>query len=215
MYEEGAVEKILAELEAKTFKDTISFLDFLRKIARDNYIPVMREKTIELLIELVKKKQPKQILEIGTSIGTSAIATLSGCSGYLTTIDKDENVLYAARQNIARLNLDKRCEFICGDCMQVVDMMQGNKYDFIILDGPKGQYLELYQMLFPMLNSGAIMFIDDIKYFDLVTKEGFVERKHRTIVNAMRKFLDRLQSDKNVLTTLYDIEDGIAVAERL
>lgn len=216
MYDDIALQKILQKVSEQSVinADIEIFLKELREEARKNYIPVMRDKTACLLGEIVRKKQPEAILEIGTSIGTSGIVALSNCNGHLTTIDNDDNVQSLARIGIAACNLSTRCQFILGDCDEVVSMMTNNRYDFIILDGPKSHYLDLYEMLIPMLKSGGIMFIDDTFYHDLVGKSGFIERKHRTIVNAMQKFLDRINSDDKVIATTYDIEDGVVVAEK-
>lgn len=215
MYEDGAIEKVINELNSKIFINCQEYVTALRILARENYIPVMREKTSYLLGEIISKANPKQILEIGTSLGVSGITALLNSIGRLTTIDIDECVLTAAKKSFERCNILDRCEFILGDCMEVVDMMEGNSYDFIILDGPKGQYLELYKMLFPMLCENGIIFVDDTNYFELINKDGFVERKHRTIVNAMRHFLDTINNDKRVTVTAYDIENGVTVIRRI
>lgn len=215
MYESGAVEKIMEKMNTK-FSSLDEFLHELREVARENYIPVMRKETTSLLKSYIEKCQPKQILEIGTSLGVSGMTALSASKGArLTTIDIDEVVTYGAKKFFSQFKLDTRCEFILGDANKVIAMMDKNQYDFIILDGPKGQYLELYKMLLPMLDVGGIMFVDDINYFNLINKDGFVERKHRTIVNAMRQFLDTINNDTNVKVTLFNIDDGVLVAERV
>jgi predicted O-methyltransferase YrrM len=196
-------------------KDEIDlYLESKRIEARKEYIPVMRDKTALLLASLVEKYQPKNILEIGTSIGTSGILTLSRCDGFLATIDIDDSVQRIAKENFRECGFIDRCEFINGDCNEVVYMMADNKYDFIILDGPKGQYLELYEMLIPKLNSGGILFADDVLFYGLIDGEGIARHKHRTIITNLRKFKKRVETDDRIIATFYDIEDGVTVAEK-
>ncbi len=215
MYEVGAVEKVGQSLKGKEFASVYEFLDSLRKVARRYYIPVMRKKTTELLKSLIIKNKPKEMLEIGTSLGVSGMTALASSAGRLTTIDIDEEVTNQAKDFFARHNLLSRCEFILGDAVSVVSMMDNNRYDFIILDGPKGQYIELYKMLAPMLNKDGIMFVDDINYARFIDKKGLDKRKHRTIINNMKEFLDTINNDINIKATVYDIEDGVLLAEKI
>jgi len=174
----------------------------------------MREQTTRLLGDIVRKYNPREILEIGTGEGVSGITALANCTGRLTTIDIDEDAILRAKENLEKCNLRPRCEFILGDCVEVISLMD-NRYDFVILDGPKGQYAKIYELLFPMLEKGGIIFADDIKYLGLVEKDGTPAHKHRTIVNTMRRFIDTLKEDTRVSVAFYDIEDGVAVAEKL
>lgn len=191
-----------------------SFVRELRSKAWESYIPVMRENTAELLAYYIKKQNPKNILEIGTSIGTSGIICLNNCSGKLTTIEIDEDVQTQAKSNFRQCNFCDRAEFVLGDCTQVIFMMDNNHYDFVVLDGPKSHYLELYKMLMPLLSERGVIFVDNVNYHDLTRADGEAKRKHRTIVKAMREFLLYIQKDKSVKITKYDIEDGIVVIEK-
>lgn len=190
------------------------FINELRSKAWQNYVPVMREKTAVLLAEYIKKHQPKNILEIGTSIGTSGLICLNNAKSKLTTIEIDEDTQDKAKDNIKHCGFYDRVEFVLGDCNQVVFMMDGNHYDFIVLDGPKSHYLELYKMLITKLTSKGIIFVDNVSYHDLTNAEGEAKRKHRTIVKAMREFLQYVDNDKSVTVTKYEIEDGVIAIEK-
>lgn len=192
-----------------------NFVDSLRNEAWKSYIPVMRVKTAKLLSRYIKKYNPKNILEIGTSIGTSGIICLNNCNGRLTTIEIDEDTIEKAKDNFRRCNFYDRAEFVLGDCDQIVFMMDGNKYDFVVLDGPKSHYLELYKMLISLLNDKGVMFVDNVNYHDLTNAQGEPKRKHRTIVKGMKDFLQYIQNDHSVNVTKYDIEDGVIVIVKL
>lgn len=186
----------------------------LRAYAKQNYIPVLREEGAEVLKEWLIKSKPKRILEIGTSIGTSGILALSVTEAKLVTIDKDFNVLLQAKKNFEELNLLSRAEFIFDDCFSVLTLMTG-EFDFVILDGPKGHNKELTELVFPLLKKGGIIFVDNIYFHDKVNIKGNIPHKHRTIVRNMRDFIDYINTNKNMNTTLYDNGDGIAVIEKL
>lgn len=197
-----------------TKEEINSFISELRSKAWDSYIPVMRENTAKLLADYVKEYAPKNILEIGTSIGTSGLICLNNSKALLTTIEIDEDTQEKAKRNFAHCNFCSRTEFILGDCNQVVFMMDGNHYDFVVLDGPKSHYLELYKLLVTKLPSKGIIFVDNVSYHNLITSSLEAKRKHRTIVKAMREFLLYIDNDDNVIVTKYDIEDGIVIIEK-
>lgn len=185
----------------------------LRDYANERFIPVLQKSTADILEQWLKKSNPKRILEVGTSIGTSGILMLSRTNAILTTIEIDEDTFLQAWQNFVQTGLKQRCEMINGDCFEVLMLMQKN-FDFILLDGPKAHNMELVELVFPMLEKGGTIFIDNIYFHDKVYAEK-VEHKHRTIVTNMRKFLQYIQENNEMKVSLYDIGDGIAVIEKL
>lgn len=186
----------------------------LRQKAWQSYIPVMRDRTAKLLADYIYKSQPHSILEIGTSIGTSGIICLNNCQGKLTTIEIAEEIQRQAKENFANCNLLHRVEFLLGDCNEIIFMMSGNSYDFVVLDGPKSHYLELYKQLRTMLNDKGIIFVDNVDYHHLTNMQGEPKHKHRTIVRAMRAFLSYIDKDNTVTVTKHGIEDGVVVIQK-
>lgn len=186
----------------------------LRKIANENFIPTMKLPTIELLIKYLKEYNPKKVLEIGTSIGISGIEILKNSSAFLTTIEKDENIFLKARENFFECDFSDRTEQILGDCNEIL-MMMSKKFDFVILDGPKGHNEELTKLILPFLNKNGIIFVDNTNFHDKIKFEGKVPHKHRTIVANMRKFFQFLDDNKNLETTYFDDGDGIAIIKKL
>ena len=62
--------------------------EFIGVESRD-YCPFIREKTEELLINLLKENAPKSILEIGTFLGYSASLMAEVCpQASITTLEK-------------------------------------------------------------------------------------------------------------------------------
>ena len=74
----------------------------IREFARKNYVPIVRPKTLEILIEEIKKNNPKTILEIGTAIGYSGIRMLENSVANLVTIEKDEKMRDIALKNFKK-----------------------------------------------------------------------------------------------------------------
>ncbi len=179
------------------------------------YRPIVREKSIEFLESLIKEHKPKKILEIGTFIGYSASVMLEADKeNFVCTIEKDENNAKDAVKNLNELGFAGRFEVVCCDAFDFLQQHQQEKYDFIFLDGPKGQYIKYLPYLKSIMNAGAILLADDILFYGLVRGAEKVEHKHRALVNNLRKFLDAISNDDELETTIYDFANGMSLSKK-
>ena len=193
------------------------FLEQVKQRARKDYIPIVRDKTAEALAKVCKEKGPKRILEIGTAIGYSGIIMLKNCNGTLVTIEKDEERAKEAHDNFISAGLSARITQKIDDAQNVIKKLreQGEKFDLIFLDGPKGQYKNYYPFLKELLSGGGILFCDNVNLLGLVKQEGEIPHKHRSMVNHLREFIEQLKADKELQTTFYDIDDGFSISEKI
>lgn len=183
----------------------------IRKFAKENYIPIVRPQTCKLLIEKIKEIKPKSILEIGTAIGYSGILMLQNCEAHLTTLEKDEKMKQLAQENFKKENLLERVDLIFGDAFDYIQKST-QKFDFIFLDGPKGQYAKYLTYLLHLLNNDGLMFCDNVLFEGLVQDENAViDKKHRTIVNNLRLFLKMVQENNDIESEIINIEDGVCL----
>ena len=89
------------------------------------------------------------------------------------------------------------------------------KYDFIFLDGPKGQYIRYFPILKELLNVNGYLVADNVYFHGMVKMEGKIPHKHRSIVNNLRKFIDAISTDKDFETKIFEIGDGISVSKKI
>lgn len=187
----------------------------LREKAKSDGEPVLRDKSFELLIKTVKEKAPSKILEIGTNVGLSSVAMLlSSKNSTLTGIEIDEEKKHSAEKNYALFGVENRAKIFLGDASLIIPVLSGC-YDFIFLDGPKGHYYEYLQNLLSILNKGGILFADNVLFKGYVWGRVDTPKKHNTIKHSMENFLTAITTDKNLKTTVYDIEDGVSITEKL
>ena len=191
-------------------------IEQLRQKSRENFVPIVRDKTLQKLLSLIKEKQPNRILEIGTATGYSAINMLRSCNGAIVTIEKNEQRAEEARQNIKDADFEERTTLICGDALVVLNDLSNNKekFDFVFLDGPKGQYIRYFPLIKSMLVAGGIIFADNVGVLGLVNHSEKVTHKNRTMVRNMQAFLRALQEDIDFNTQIFDEDDGYAIAYR-
>ena len=191
-------------------------LSQLEKFARERYIPVMLDDTKELLFETVKKAQPKRILEIGTAIGYSGIVMLSASkNATLNTVELDEQSAKLAKKNFDEFGVGERVNIFVGDAREIVRLLTGS-YDFIFLDGPKGQYEAFLPYLTDLLEVGGTLVCDNVLYKGLVEQIPADKRhKHITVARNMHAFLHDITTNPRYDTVLHRIGDGVTVSVKL
>ena len=181
---------------------------------REKHIPVVRKQTAELLCKLVAENEPKHILELGTAVGYSgSIMLLSSPKSELKTVEINSQMCRLAKQTFLKYNVADRAEIICDDILSYLET-ETQQFDFIFLDGPKGQYIKYFSHLKRLIKSGGIIFCDDVLYFGMVMDDSKVVHKKITIVRNLREFISKCQQDTDFETQLLDIEDGIFILKK-
>ena len=191
-------------------------LKLIEQFARKNYIPVMLDDTKELLYQTVANCQPKRILEIGTAIGYSGIVMLSACeTATLNTIELLESSANMARENFRDAGVLERVTIFVGDAREIVMQLTGS-YDFIFMDGPKGQYEVFLPYLTDLLEVGGTLVCDNVLYKGLVEHVPENKRhKHITVARNLNAFLHDITTNPRYQTELFRIGDGVTISKKL
>ncbi|CCZ94864.1 o-methyltransferase [Corallococcus sp. CAG:1435] len=191
-------------------------LQELLRYARQRYIPVMLDDTRQLLFDVVSRCRPKRILEIGTAIGYSGIIMLTASPlATLNTIELDEQVANIARQNFQKAEMSDRVNLFVGDAREIVTLLTGS-YDFIFMDGPKGQYEVFLPYLTEVLEVGGTLVCDNVLYKGLAENVPENKRhKHITVARNMHAFLQDITTNQRYRTQLYRTGDGVSVSVKL
>lgn len=194
-----------------------NILKEIENFARQNKIPVILPKTQEFLKEICKKHQPKQILEIGTAIGFSASLMLLNCGAFITCAEASAPNIKLAKQNFERLNLTSRVNIVEGDCLNTLPKLIGKKFDLIFLDGPKGLYPQILNLLLPLLAKDGILVADNVEFRGMVSLGAEItEHRFEKTVFALREFIENARQNKNLKVCVYpEIGDGILVAKNM
>ncbi len=197
-------------------RKTVGDMAEMRKNAYGEHIPVLFSETERLLDVLVRMKQPRKILEIGTAIGFSGILMLKAAPlATLNTIEKLTDSADAARENFRKYGVSDRVNLFEGDAGEIIPMLTGS-YDFIFMDGPKGQYPEFYPYLKKLLVSGGVLVCDNVLYKGLVENIPENKRhKHITIARNLHVFLEIISNDPEMSTVTLKIGDGVSVSVKM
>lgn len=206
----------IVEYIRNTIKEDDGILMELREFAASNGIPVIQPETAKLLLVLGLAVKPLRILEAGTAIGYSSILlskTLRN-GGVVDTIENDCKMLDMARHNIRMAGCQDRINSIAGDIAEVLRCLD-KKYDFILLDAAKGQYIELLPDCIRLLENGGLLVSDNVLFKGMVANDKLVIRRKKTIVKNLREYLDNICNNPALETSILPVGDGVAVSVRV
>ena len=190
-------------------------LDNIRHLSTVEFLPILSKECEVVLLDLLKKENPKYILEIGTCVGYSSSMMLLNSDAIVDTIELDEERQKVAKSVWEAQGLSNRVNAFLGDANIILkDVIKDKEYDFVFLDGPKSRYLEHLQIVLPHVKQGGIILADDVLFFGLVKGEEHVAHKHRTIVRHLREFLDYIEKDESLSVELINEGNGIAIIRK-
>lgn len=193
--------------------DTEYLIRKMEKYADEKGIPIMEKEGISFLAEFVKLNKIKNVLEIGSEIGYSAInMALVSDDVMVTTIERDKDRYIEAVKNIKNANLDHRITLVLADAL---DFNTNEKFDLIFIDAAKSQYLKFFNKFSKNLNPKGYIVTDNIKFHGLTFYDKTkLSRNLRQMVGKLENFINFLCDNKEFKTRFFDIGDGIAISRR-
>lgn len=195
-------------------KGNTAFLDELEKRALRERVPVIRKPMQSLLKFLLCLLKPRDILEVGTAIGFSALlmSEYGPENCHITTIEKYEKRIPQARENFRRAGAEDRISLLEGDAADILQELTG-VYDLIFMDAAKGQYLSFLPEVLRLLAPGGLLVSDNVlQDGDIVESRFAVTRRNRTIHARMRDYLYELKHDPRLETVILPVGDGAALS---
>jgi predicted O-methyltransferase YrrM len=166
----------------------------------DAFLPVSPEVGRFLYI-LVRTRQPKLVVEFGTSFGLSAIhiaaALRDNRQGRLIATELNAEKAARATENLKRAGLSDLVEVKRGDAFETLSDVSG--IDFLLLDGWKGLYLPMLKKLEPVLEPGCLIVADDLK----------------VMPEVLQSYLDYVRDGQNGYTSSeLPLDDGLELSFR-
>jgi len=201
------------EYVRNTIRKNDGILKELEEFAEKNHVPIIQPEVARLMQVLGRIIRPKNILEVGTAIGYSAIllSEILEPDGKIDTIDRYELMIERAKENIKRAGLSAVINVITGDALDVLKCLD-KKYDLIFLDAAKGQYMEFLPECMRMLKPKGVIRSDNVLYKGMVANDELVVRRKKTIVRRMRDYLDAICNCDELDTSLIPVGDGFAIS---
>ena len=204
-------------LEGGLLNNVLNFDEYLigmRKYAVENHVPIIKDDGLVFLSQLIKIKNAKEVLEIGTAIAYSSIC-MAGLGCHVTTIERDKDMYDLAIENIKNTNNNSNIDVVFGDALEQFDTLKNKKFDLIFIDAAKGQYKKFFEIYTPLLNDDGFVVCDNMTFHNLVNAdtEG-MSRSLRGLVTKLKNFTDFLLTNSDFETSIYNIGDGVAVSTK-
>lgn len=185
----------------------------LEDYAKKYNIPIMQKDGILYLCNYIKENNIKNILEIGSAIGYSAIMMAKVSKDIkVTTIEKDLERYTIAVSNIKKQELDNQINIINADA---IDINLSDKYDLIFIDAAKGKNTLFFNKFKDNLSNQGTIITDNLSFHGLVEDPRLVKTKNqRGIVNKIKSYIEFLDTNKEFTTTYTKVGDTIAISKR-
>lgn len=193
-----------------------SYLNELERYAKKTNVPIIRTEMQSLLKFLLAMKEPKEILEVGTAIGFSALlmSEYGPKDCHITTIEKYEKRIPLARENFKKAGKEEAITLLEGDATEILQTLEGS-YDFIFMDAAKGQYIHFLPEILRLLKVGGLLISDNVlQDGDIIESRFAVTRRNRTIHARMREYLYELKHHEDLETVMLPVGDGVTISVR-
>lgn len=196
--------------------------DYLYRLYRDTNVRLLHGRMASghlqgrLLKMLVKMQRPKNIIEVGTFSGYSALCLAEGLDddGHLYTFEINDEQEDFTRPWLEGSPYADKISFIIGDATTEAPRIAKEKgilFDLAFLDGDKRTYAETYEMLLPIMSKGAIILADNTLWDGHVIEPDY-SRDHQT--QGIRRFNDLIAEDDRVEKVIIPLRDGLTIIRK-
>nr|MBP8935983.1 class I SAM-dependent methyltransferase [Prevotella sp.] len=167
----------------------------------------------QLLKMLVGMIKPKNILEVGTFSGYSAISMAKGLDndGKVYTFEINDEMEDFTRKWIDGSDVADKIVFNIGDA-NILAPELGIDFDMAFIDGDKRTYIETYEMTMTILRKGGYILADNTLWDGHVIDPAY-DRDRQTI--GIRNFNDHVAADDRVEKVILPIRDGLSLIKKI
>ena len=185
----------------------------IKQKALSDHIPIIMDDTLLEIEKRMQEKKPTKILEIGTAVGYSAIcfSEFLGDNGKIDTIERDEERVKEAIENISQMELEDKINIIVGDAVEILPTLN-EKYDMIFIDAAKGKYPFFLKEALRLLSDNGTIFADNVLYKGYVMSD-YNKHKQRTAVRNLREYIQEVTQNPDLETEILEVGDGLAVSK--
>ena len=166
-----------------------------------------------LLKMLVTMIRPRNIIEVGTFSGYSAICMAEGLEegGKVWTFEINDEQEDFTRPWIEGSPVADKIKFIIGDAITMAPSL-GVVFDMAFVDGDKRTYVETYEMAMSVLRRGGYIIADNTLWDGHVTDHAY-DRDSQTA--GIRRFNDHVAADPRVEKVILPLRDGLTIIRKI
>ncbi len=192
-------EELLGSLERETH---------LKTLAPQMISGPLQGKLLEFFSKMI---QPKNILEIGTFTGYSALCLAKGLQdgGKLTTIEVNKELQPIINKYIQLAGYNEQIQLVIGKAEEWIPTLPNDHFELIFIDAGKKQYHEHYELVLPKLKSGGWILCDNVLWSGKVIHPNADKE-----TNAIHAFNEYIAKDGRVEKVLLPLRDGLYIIRK-
>ncbi len=192
--------------------------DYLKALYRATHVKLLRPRMASghlqgrLLKMLVQMIRPKQVLEIGTYSGYSALCMAEGLQddALLHTFEINDEQEDFTRPWLENSPYSDKIRFYIGDALELVPRMDVT-FDMAFMDGNKRFYIEYYEMILEKLSPGGYIVADNTLWDGHVLE---ISSHPDAQTLGIMKFNDRVALDERVEKVILPLRDGLTIIRK-
>ncbi|HAR6154730.1 TPA: O-methyltransferase [Staphylococcus pseudintermedius] len=189
-------------------------IDQLRNYAETHQVPIVDQLSLDLIQQIIRLHQPKEILEVGSAIGYSAMQFASvDKSINVTTIERNEEMIQQAKTNIRQYGYADQIRLIEADATEAFELVNDRIYDMIFIDAAKAQSQRFFELYCPLLREKGVMITDNILYHGFVADIDVVRSRNvKKMVKKVQRYNQWLSQQQGFTTNFIHMDDGLAIS---
>jgi predicted O-methyltransferase YrrM len=191
----------------------------LADLERETHLKVLRPRMLsghlqgKFLEMVVKMMQPKEVLEIGTYTGYSAICMANGLSAdaCIHTIDINAELEDFAKSHFQKADVEHQIEFHVGNALDIIPKLDV-VFDLVFIDADKINYKKYFDMVLPKMRKGGFIIADNVLWSGKVLEPAKAKDPE---TKAIQEFNDYVHTCTKVENMLLPLRDGLMIIEVL
>ena len=188
----------------------------LQELSRETWQKVLNPRMLSgafqgrVLSMISKIIQPKNVLEIGTYTGYSAICIAEGLQkdGQIYTLDKNEELEDLQNKYFEKSGFRNQIQQYFGNALEIIPTLDV-KFDMVFIDADKSNYPNYFNLIIDKMNKGGIILSDNVLWSGKVIEK--LDPKDLD-TQALLEYNKLLNSDDRVDTVLLPIRDGLTIS---
>ena len=188
----------------------------LKELSKETWQKVLNPRMLSgpfqgrVLAMISKLINPKNILEIGTYTGYSALCLAEGLQkeGILYTIDKNEELEELQNTYFQKSTYAKQIKQHIGNALEIIPNIN-DKFDLVFIDADKSNYINYFHLIINKMNKGGVILSDNVLWSGKV-----VEKLNPKDIDTkiLLEYNSLLNTDNRIETFLLPIRDGLTIS---
>lgn len=212
------MEFISEQLDNYVCAHTENEPELLYRLNRETNMNVLRPRMLSghfqgrVLSMISHMIQPKDVLEIGTYTGYSALCLAEGLQpqGHIVTIDKNEELEDLVNDFVSQSEYKDQIKCIIGDAMEIIPTLK-REFDLVFIDADKSNYINYYNMVFDKVRPGGYILIDNVLWSGKVIEPIEPGDEDTAVLVQLNKMIHH---DERVQEVLLPIRDGLLLVRK-